>query len=94
MVLAFHLVGNYIDGRIGNGKSLRLGEDPWEGAGEDYKLSESVLTQLKAQRIHKLVDVQAQHPQQKGRAGWKDAQELRLGGEDAEEWSKYVKNWL
>ena len=41
-------------------KEFLLGEDPWEGVGEDYKLIESVLTQLKAQRIHKLVDVQAQ----------------------------------
>ena len=49
MVLAFPLVGKWTAWRIGNGKNLRMGEDPWARAGEEYKLPESILTQLKAQ---------------------------------------------
>ena len=76
--------------RVGNGRRIRLGEDLWEGKGEEYKLSKPVLIQLRAQRIHMLVDVQAQQLQQKGRAGWKSTQDMSLEGEDAEEWNRYV----
>ena len=35
--MAFPLIGNWLAWEIGNGRSVRIGEDPWEGAREDYK---------------------------------------------------------
>ena len=28
---------------VGNGRKIRVGEDPWSGAGETYKLSEGIV---------------------------------------------------
>ena len=39
MVLAFPLVRKWTVWRIRNGEKVKIGEDPWEGAGEEYKLS-------------------------------------------------------
>ena len=50
LVLAFPLIGNWLAWEIGNGRSVRIGEDPWEGAREDYKLSPTIFDKLKEQR--------------------------------------------
>ena len=46
MVLAFPLIGTWIAWGIGNGKSIRIGLDPWAGVGEDYKLPQMGLNKL------------------------------------------------
>ena len=61
MVLDFQLIGNWTASEIGNGRSVRLGLYPWEGAGEDYRLSISVLNNLSEKMCFKLMDVQVQH---------------------------------
>ena len=58
MVLAFPLIENWTAWEIGNGRSVRLGIDPWVGAGEDFRLPPSVLNKLSEQFFFKLVDVQ------------------------------------
>ena len=55
-VWAFPLIGNWIAWKIGNGKIFRLGEDPWAGVGENYKLPISVINKLREQRRFHLVD--------------------------------------
>ena len=73
---------------IGNGKSVRIGEDPWAGAGEDYKLPPAIIDKLKEQRCFKLADasVNLQYPHQR----WKTAEELGLSGDERESWGSYV----
>ena len=51
MVLAFPLVGSWTAWRIGNRRRVRIGEDPWVGEGEEYRLSETIILQLRAHRI-------------------------------------------
>ena len=80
MVLAFPLIGNWIAWKIGNGRSVRLGEDPWVGAREDHKFPISVITHLKDQICFKLADMQVHQPIPQGRTRWKNAQELQLEG--------------
>ena len=55
MVLDFPLIGNWTSWKIGNMKSVRLGEDPWEGAGENYKLSISSINKLREKRCSRLL---------------------------------------
>ena len=50
MVLAFPLIGNWIAWEIGNGRSVRIGIDPYDGAREDYRIPPSVLNKLNEQR--------------------------------------------
>jgi hypothetical protein len=40
MVDAFPLLGSWEAWRIGNGRSVRVGEDPWEGYDNNHRLSE------------------------------------------------------
>ena len=53
-------------------------------------MSDYLIIQLRAQRIHVLAYAQAQQPQQRGRAGWKSSQDLGLDGEEAGEWNRYM----
>ena len=43
MVLAFPLIGTWIAWEIGNGKSIRIGLDPWARVGEEYRIPKRVL---------------------------------------------------
>ena len=43
LVLAFPLVGNSLAWLVGNGRKIIVGEDPWSGARERYKLSEGLV---------------------------------------------------
>ena len=91
MVLAFPLIGTWIAWEIGNGRSIRLGLDPWAGAGENYRLPQLVLNKLGEQRCYKLVDAQVQLPNQIGKTRWKGDVEFQLEGEEAECWKYYIK---
>ena len=93
MVLAFPLIGNWTTWKIGNGKSVRIGEYPWAGAKENYKLPNSVIIKLREQRCSKLADVQSEHPYPLGRTNWKSARELGMEGDVAESWNSYVHLW-
>ena len=39
MILAYPVVGHWIAWKIGDGRQVRVGEDPWARVGEDYKLT-------------------------------------------------------
>ena len=78
MVLAFPLIGTWIAWEIGNGRSIRLGLDPWAGAGEDYRIPQLVLNKLGEQRSYKLVHAQVQILNQTGRTRWKGSIKFQL----------------
>jgi hypothetical protein len=78
LVEAFPLVGNWTVWRIGNGEKVRLGEDPWLGAGNNYKLSPPLLLFLKNKNLRFLSDLNTGFPQIRGRLGWKSAISLDL----------------
>ena len=39
---------------VGNGRKIKVGEDPWSGAGERYKLSEGLVLKLRSLGIYNL----------------------------------------
>jgi hypothetical protein len=63
LVQAFPLVGNLIVWHIGNGEKVRLGEDPWLGAGNNYKLAHPLLMFLKDKNTRFLSDLNIGFPQ-------------------------------
>ena len=71
LILEFSLFGSWIAWRIGNGTRVKVGEDPWVGPGEEYRLSDQVIQHLRIHRITFLADVQAQRPHIRGRMGLK-----------------------
>ena len=54
LVLAFPLVGNWLAWLVGNGRKIRVGEDPWSGEGERYKLLEGLVSKLRSLGIYNL----------------------------------------
>jgi hypothetical protein len=69
LVQAFPLVGNWTVCCIGNGEKVRLGEDPWLGAGNNYKLSQPLLLFLKDKNIRFLSDLNIGFPQLQRKRG-------------------------
>ena len=53
-VLVFPLIENWLAWYVGNGKKVRLGEDPWIGVGDGYKLSCDTIEKLKRRKITSL----------------------------------------
>jgi hypothetical protein len=46
VVLAFPVVGNWLVWQVRNGNKVRIGEDPWAGCGQEFKLPVQMIHQL------------------------------------------------
>ena len=46
-MLSFPLIGDWLAWFVGDGKKVRIGEDPWIRAGNGYKLSHGTTKKLK-----------------------------------------------
>jgi hypothetical protein len=46
MMDAYQLIGDWLCWKIGNGRKIRIGEDPWIGGGEAFKLSNILVEEL------------------------------------------------
>ena len=68
---------------------MRVGEYPWVGAGEIFRLSPQLVHLLRSQRIFSLADTCLDQTL-RGRRRWKTAQELGLTGEHAAEWNRFL----
>jgi hypothetical protein len=52
MVDAFPLIGAWFEWCIGNKRSVRIGEDPWEGSSKNFKLSKGLVRRLHSKCFH------------------------------------------
>jgi hypothetical protein len=57
LVEAFPLVGEWVVWKIGDRKNIRVGEDPWLGARNNFRLSPPLIQSLQTNNIHSLHDV-------------------------------------
>ena len=68
---------------------MRLGEDPWSGAGENFRLSSRLVQPLRSQRIFTLAYVRSDHAP-RGRRSRKSALDLGINGAHAAEWNIFL----
>jgi hypothetical protein len=52
----FPLIDEWMVWQVGNGKSVRIGEDPWVCSGDGFKLSDDLVGDLHDQVIYSLWD--------------------------------------
>ena len=50
-VEAFPLVGNWVAWKVGDGGRIRIGQDPWVGSGDNYRLPDNLVSLLKDKGI-------------------------------------------
>jgi hypothetical protein len=82
---SFPLVGKWIVWRIGNGRKICIGEEPWVRADEDYKLSKEVRKFLARKFVFSLWDSRVLDLVHMGRSRWKTKNELGLIGYQSKE---------
>ena len=68
---------------------MRLGEYPWSGAGEKFRLSSQLVQPLRSQRIFTLVDARSNHAL-RGRRSWKSSLDLGIIGAHDAEWNIFL----
>ena len=71
---------------MGNGREIRVGEDPWSGAGEIFKLSEGLIAKLRSSGIRTLNQACVITPQRD--TLWKSSEYLGLEEGLREEWEE------
>jgi hypothetical protein len=87
LIEAFPLVGEWVVWKIGDEKKVRVGEDPWLGAGNSFRLSMPLILSLRNKNIIYLHNTCISFPEPQGRAGWKDMTTLDILEALHDEWN-------
>jgi len=81
LVRPFHLIGNQATWKIGDGKSVCIGNDPWTNVGNNYMISKYPLTHLHNNWISYLGNAKSNHFQEYGSKAWRLASNIGLQGD-------------
>ena len=87
--MAFPPIGDWVAWKIGNGRSIHIGQDPWVGSGDTFKLTDHLITQLVDRGVRLLADASSRTEDHRGTI-WKTAQELGLEENEAAKWRRYI----
>jgi hypothetical protein len=88
---SLHIIKQWLAWKIGCGKQVIIGKDPFIGDNASYKLSTSLIQHLNSRYIYTLA--QAALPDIPGSTQrWIDANQLGLSGDLATEWNNYILN--
>jgi hypothetical protein len=63
LVEVFSFVQKWTVWKIGNGRNLGLGEEPWLGAGDNFRIFEPLVQLLKTLNLFLLHDIHLGDPQ-------------------------------
>jgi hypothetical protein len=86
LVNDFPLIGEWTIWRLGNGKSIRIGEDMWDGVGNTFKFSDYLVLVLCNNGIFYLWEVKYPGHDLTGWSEWILKKVLGLDGEKYVEW--------
>ena len=89
-VEAFPLVGNWVTWQVGDGRRIRIVQDPWVGSGDNFRLPITLFSQLKEKEISTLVDARSYTDRNQRATVWKTTQEMELAENDAPVWNSYI----
>ena len=89
-VEAFPLVGNWVAWQVGDGRRIRIGQDPWVGSGDNFRFLVTLISQLKEKGISTLADASSYTDRNQRGTVWKTSQEVELTKNDAPVWNSYI----
>jgi len=92
MADSFPLMGVWIVWWVGNGRSIQIGEDHWEGSYRDFKLSKELVDIIHNMGVYSLRDATSHGMDISRHSIWNWAVELSLEGFMEEEWNKFIGN--
>jgi len=90
LIKNFDLIGSGLVWRVGNGRSARLGLDPWVGSEGAHTLSDGLRRQLRAGGLIFLADVAAPEVSTLWHQGWLTGARIGLHGDYLMEWDHFV----
>jgi hypothetical protein len=85
------IITNWLVWKPGNGRDIRLRDDPLVGAHTYFKLSRNLILSLKAQGIEFIAQTGTLDLEGTRHTSWKKAEDLGLEEEQKDEWNNYVK---
>ena len=90
MVKSFDVIGNGLAWSVGNGRNLRVGEDPWARCDQQHKLLEKTIQALRDSGIFFLHQLAAPEQQVRWAQSWIWAGDLGLAEPETRDLERYI----
>eukprot|EP00253_Pinus_taeda_P030540 PITA_30540 len=90
-VEAFIVIDQGLDWKVGDGKNVRIGRDPWVGCNASYALSPGLLRHLGSKGLLTLNQVEKVGLSTIWGQAWKNAEDLGLNIRWHNEWASYIE---
>eukprot|EP00253_Pinus_taeda_P010347 PITA_10347 len=90
-VEAFFVIEKGLAWKVGDGKNVRIGRDPWVGCNQSYALSPGILRHLDSKGLYTLNQVEKVGLSTFWGQAWKSATELGLAFRWHNEWASFIE---
>eukprot|EP00253_Pinus_taeda_P036521 PITA_36521 len=91
IVDSFKVIEQGLAWKIGNGRNLKIGKDPWIGCNENYALSPGLIRHLEDKNILTLDQVEKVGHSSIWCQAWKDGEDLQLDQRWWDEWYSFTQ---
>jgi hypothetical protein len=88
---AFHVIGDGLAWRIGNGTKVRIGACPWPGCGNNHLLPVEIIQSLHNQGFFSLHQIAEPKETTIWHQAWKSAEQVGLEEVQNVSWSNYIQ---
>lgn len=93
-VESFKVIEQGLAWKIGNGRNLKIGLDPWVGCNEKYSLSPGLIRHLESKSIFTLNQVENEGQSSMWGQAWKDGEDLGMNHRWWNEWNSYIQELI